>query len=189
MKVQKYNNRLNESQKTKLLVMIAKGLTRPQISEAFVTDYGIELSEDSISYHKRENLDTIDDIKKTMIEAEVTDAVKLRKKVLRAMDRQLDKVIDDQNEIDILDQEYRDGLIKDDEYRRRKTGLLKLNISALSRISKELHSQDAAPAAASDTPALQGPQDPRALDALMAAIQRGDTVAMQQLVITPNANN
>lgn len=183
--------KLDTPTKMKTLAMVARGEQTATILRILNDEHGVNYTRDDLSQLKRTNRDTINEMKQMILEAEASEAEQVRVKALRQLSRRLDKASEDEVEIHELDRQYRDGEIELNEYKRLKTGLLKLSVNELTSITKDMHTQSGGkrstnalpgtPAASDNTP------DPKWVEALMTAVQRGDTIAMQQLVITPNA--
>jgi hypothetical protein len=181
-------NRLTQPQKMKIAALAAKGLTYAEIIEKMRNDYSVEVSDDNIKKIKKSQADVIQAMQEVVITAEVTDAVNIKKRALAQLDKKLKRIEAQEDEADKLYQRYINGEITDKEYRAQKSLLVKISARDLSAIAKELHAQ-AGPTVVTPNSPVSGGQDPKWVDSLLTAVQRGDTIAMQQLIITPNANN
>ena len=183
--------KLDTPTRMKVLAMMARGEKYATIKRILLEDHNIKYSVDGLTKLKTRHSDTLKEMEYMILEKETSDAEAVRAKSLRQLSRKLDKAATDETEIEELDRQWREGEIEDmSEYRRRKAGLLKLNVKDLAEISKNMHSQtagrkgaNALPVDPNATPAT----DPKWVEALMLAVQNGDTIAMQQLIITPNA--
>lgn len=181
--------RFTEPQKMKIAALVAKGLTHSEIKEKMLKDHNVEMSDAVIKSVKKQKADIITAMQEVVITAEVTDAVNIKKRALAQLDKKLKRIEDQEDEAHRLYQRYISGEIDDKTYRAQKSLLVKISARDLSAIAKELHAQaDPVPPGGPAVPLAPG-QDPKWVDSLLAAVQRGDTIAMQQLIITPNANN
>lgn len=189
---EKHNYKLDTPTKMKVLAMIARGEKYETISRILKEQHNIDYSSAGLAELKKSNADTIKEMELMILDAETSEAEQIRVKSLRQLSKKLDRASEDEAELQEIDRQYRAGEIELAEYKRLKTGLLKLTVKDLTAISKDMYAQsggkrgaNALPGAAStgggDTP------DPKWVEALMTAVQRGDTIAMQQLVITLNA--
>lgn len=186
-----HNYKLDTPVKLKTLAMIARGEKYQTIIRILKEQHDIEYSSSGLADLKKANIDTIREMEYMILEKETSDAEAVRAKSLRQLNRKLDKAADDETEIEELDRQWRDGEIEDmADYRRRKAGLLKLSVKDLAEISKNMHAQTAGRKGANALPVdpnTTPTADPKWVEALMMAVQNGDTIAMQQLIITPNA--
>ena len=186
------NYKLNVPLKMKVLAMMARGEKYATISRILKDDHGVEYSSSALSQLRKNNADTLSEMEAMIFDAEAAESEQIRAKAMRQINRKLDRANQDDQELAHLDAEYREGKIDMGEYRRRKAGLLKLSVAELLMVTKEMSAQGQGRKVAS-TPGAhaisdgQTPQtaDPQYVEALMLAIQRGDTIAMQQLTITP----
>lgn len=183
-------NKLDIPTKMKVLAMVARGEKTATILRILKDEHNISYGVSSLVSLKRTNADTIKEMKLMILEAEASEAEQVRVKALRQLSRKLDQASEDEIELQEIDRQYRDGEIELAEYKRLKTGLLKMSVRDLTSISKDMYSQSSGKRGTSslpsDTPNANS-TDPKWVEALMSAVQRGDTIAMQQLVITPNA--
>ena len=182
--------KLNTDLRMKVLAMMARGENYDTILRILRDKYDVTITSGALSNLTKRHLDTIKEMELMILEAETAEAEQVRVKALRQLSRKLDKASQDETEIEELDRKWRDGEIKDmADYRRRKAGLLKLSVNELSKVSREMYSQTDKTKAPGQLPgtAGAGTPDPKWIEALMLAVQRGDTIALQQLIITPNA--
>lgn len=181
--------RLDPKLKMAVLAMIARGEKYGTIVRILKEDYKIDYSKSSVAALKRDNKDVVVQMQSMILEAEASQADQIRVQALRQLNRKLGKAADDEQELESLDEEYRTTEMTLSEYRRKKAGLLKMTVSDLVLISKEMHSQSGK-AKAPLTPGLAGSgetddstngADPKFVEALMGAIQRGDTVSLMKI--------
>ena len=180
-------SKLTEPQKAKVVAMLAKGLTQKEIVEIVKKDFDVDISMTVIKKIKKNNGPTIAAMQEIFITAEVTDAVNIKKRALKQLDKKLERIEKQEDYTEQLYQDYLDGVITDTEYRKQKALQAKISARDLSAIAKELSAQ-VDPVQPGAT-ALPAGQDPKWVDSLLQAVQRGDTIAMQQLIITPNVND
>jgi len=184
--------KLDTPLRLKVLAMMARGEKYETIQRILKDNHGVEISAGGLSSMRKRHADSIKEMELMILEAETSEAEQVRVKTLRQLSRKLDRASADESELEELDRQYRNGEIESlSEYRRLKTGLLKLSVRELAQISKDMHAQSGKPKGASALPVgavpVEGTPNPKWVEAMMLAVQRGDTIAMQQLVITPNA--
>lgn len=173
----------------KVVALLAKGLAQSDIKQKMLNDYDVDVSTTVIARIKKNNTDVIEAMKEVVVTAEVTDAVNIKKRALSQLDKKLKRIEEQEDQADELYQKYISGDIDDKTYRQQKSLLVKISARDLSAIAKELHAQTEPVAAGASGAPLTPGQDPKWVDSLLAAVQRGDTIAMQQLIITPNVND
>lgn len=195
MDEQQHNYKLSTPVKMKVLAMMARGDKYGTILSVLEKEHGITYSRTSLTQLRKNNKDSLRQMELMIMDNEASEAVQIKNKALRQLNKKLDRAADDQLELDSLDEEYRAGNLSLSEYRRKRAGLLKISVTELLMISKEMNQQDGTrkgPAAlpggvANGLPDPENGGDPRLAEALLDAIKRGDTVALSQMVITPNA--
>lgn len=174
------------------LAMIARGDTLSQVAGHLLTDYGVKISETGLSQIKKAHKNTVIKMQETIADGKAAEADDILARSRRLVNRRLDKAERDERAVEELDQKYRDGEIKSPkEYRRRKAGLLRISIAELLNVSRTMHSQAVRPIGIAlssgdpaDLPSSQ-PQTPAQLEAILLAIQAGNTVELQRLIFTP----
>lgn len=186
----KSRTRLTMDQKMRVLAYISRGDTVSQVVAHVLEDFDISITEDAIYKIRRDNADTISKIQERLADSAAADIDQLIRKSRVQIARKLNKAEHDASELDKLDQQYRDGEIEKDEYQRQKTGRINLSISELASLGQKLVSQqrgiepELPPAGAN--PALPpGSSTPAQLEAILKAIQSGDTVELQRIIFTP----
>lgn len=175
--------------------MMARGDTLSQVAGHLLTDYGVTISESGLSKIRTNHQDTINKMIDTMAEGQAADAEALLKRSRRMLNSRMDKAERDQHALEEVDQEFRDGKISVEIYRRKKAGLLKISITELIQISKGMHDQTRKdlppllPGASSSGALPPGHHDanPAQLEALLQAIAAGNTVEIQRLIFNPAA--
>lgn len=185
-----HNYKLNTSVKSKVLAMMARGEKYGTIINVLKEEHDIDYSLTGLTELRKRHADTIKIMTDMIIEAEATESEKIKTRSLRKISRTLDRADADEMELQALEEEYRkpDSKITLAEYRRRKSGLLQLNVTELLSISKEMHAQSSklkstgSPQLPAGTGAPVG-QSPQLAEALLDAIRRGDTISLQQMVI------
>lgn len=185
-------SKLNTPQRMQVLAMMARGERYETIKRVILDKYNVSVSSGYLAEQKQTHADTIKEMELMILEAETSEAEQIRVKTLRQLGRKLDKLANDEVELENIEDEWRRGEIEDlAEYRRRKAGLLKVSISELSKISKDMYTQTGGKQGPNDLPTANGSgpaPDAKWVESLMLAVQRGDTIAMQQLIITPTQN-
>lgn len=187
--------KLDTPLKMKVLAMMARGEKYGTIQRILKDDHGIDYDQSSLSYLRKKHKDVIIEMEGMILDAETSEAAEVRAKALRQLGRKLDQAAGDELELAKLDEEYRTTEMTLSEYRRKKAGLLKMSVNELVLITEKMHTQSGAGKRGAAAPMLPGggssddtgSADPRFVEAITAAIQRGDTIALQQLVINSNA--
>lgn len=186
-------------QKLRVLAYIARGDTASQVVAHVLEDFEIVITEDAIYKIKRDNAETIAKMQERLADSVAADLDQLVRRSRTGIARKLMKAENDASEIEVLDQQYRDGEITKEEYQRKKAGRLDLSITELSNLSQKLVAQQrlvSAPVQPEGPNALpdgnpqpisvpQGTQTPAQLEAMLKAIQAGNTVELQRIVFTP----
>ena len=170
----------------RVLAYISRGDTASQVVAHVLEDFDISITEDAIYKIRRDNADTISKIQERL----AADVDQLIRKSRVQIARKLNKAEHDASELEKLDQQYRDGEIEKDEYQRQKTGRINLSISELASLGQKLVYQqrggEPEPLPAGANPALPpGSSTPAQLEAILKAIQSGDTVELQRIIFTP----
>ena len=108
------------------------------------------------------------------------------------INKKLDKAERDANEMEELDQQWRDGEITDKaEYQRRKAGLMKISINELTTVARSMHKQIITPPGP-DNPQLPpgtqplalghgGNMTPAHLEAMLKAASDGNIIEITRL--------
>lgn len=183
--------RLTMDQRLRTLAYIARGDTMSQVAAHLLEDYGVTISESRLYQIKKNNIDTIQKIQDRLADSAAADADAILRQTRVQLAKKMQRADNDGNELQILDQKYRDGEIDKAEYQRKKSGLLKLSVSELVNISRTMHAQvikvpGALELPPGSAPALPpGSSTPAQLEALLKAIQSGNTVEMQRIVFNP----
>jgi hypothetical protein len=180
-------------QRLRTLAYIARGDTMSQVAAHLLEDYGVTISESRLYQIKKNNIETIQKIQDRLADSAVAEADAILKQSRVALAKKMQRADRDGNELEALDQKYRDGEIDKSEYQRKKAGLLNLSVSELVNISRTMHAQvikvpgasnpELPPGAAPSLP--PGSSTPAQLEALLKAIQSGNTVEMQRIVFNP----
>ena len=187
----KTRTRLTMDQKLRALAYIARGDTMSQVAAHMLEDFEVTISESRLYQIKKDNHQTIQKIQERLADSVAADAEKIMQSTRVALARRLQRDSRDGAELEQLDQQYRDGELSKEDYQRQKTGLLQMSVAELVSISRGMHEQvikapgsaelDAGPPQNS----LGGGSTPAQLEALLKAIQAGNTVEMQRLIFTP----
>ena len=125
-------------QKLRVLAYIARGDTVSQVVAHVLEDFEVVITEDAIYKIKRDNAETIAKMQERLADSVAADLDQLVRRSRTGIARKLMKAENDASEIEVLDQQYRDGEITKDEYQRKKSGLLDLSITELSNLSLNL---------------------------------------------------
>lgn len=192
--------RLTTPQKMHVLALIARGDTLSQIVGHLLEDFNVKITEGAISRIKKHHADTIAKMRDTMVEAEAADASKILQRSRSMLGKRMDRAERDSNELDEVERDWREGKITQEEYRRKKAGLIRMSVSELVNISRTMHTQtiqqppapvgeDTKKLPPGNTQPKLGAQSPAQLEALMAAIANGNTVEMQRLIFNPGGNS
>lgn len=190
--------RLTMDQKLRTLAYIARGDTVSQVVAHLLEDFNVTITEDAIYKIRRDNAETISKIQDRLADSAAADIDQLIRKSRVQLARKLNKADADASELDVLDQQYRNGEIEKDEYQRKKTGLLDLSISELANLGSKLVMQQKSAGPDPDAPALgtgaasilpAGSSTPAQLEAMLRAIQAGNTVELQRIVFTPGVHH
>lgn len=175
-------NRLTTEQKMEILALIARGDTYREISKHFEQEYGFAVSDSSIANVKTSNPNALARIQDQIADNTADSTSEILNRSRRMLNHKLKRAEQDENELDKLHKQYRDGEIDWAEYQRRKEGLKTVSIDSLTKVTKEMHAQ-----IIEATPDSKSPTDPRALEKLTQAIQSGDTVELQRIIFNGNA--
>lgn len=186
--------RLTTDQKLQALAYIARGDTFSQVAGHLLEEHNITISESALSQLKKTHKATIDKMIETMAEGQAAEADAILRRTRRMLNGKLDRAERDGRTLEELDQQWRDGEIKDAaEYRRRKAGLIKVSVAELTQISKTMFDQTIKdPGLPPGSPAGALPpgasvKTPAQLEGLLQAIAAGNTVEIQRLIFTPGA--
>jgi hypothetical protein len=189
----KTRTRLTTDQKMRALALLARGDTLSQVVGHLLDYYQVTVSESALSQLRSNNKETIAQMQQVVADGQSAEAEAIATRARRLINNKLDRAERDAKTLEELDQDYRDGKIKDvQDYRRRKAGLMKISINELTTISKAMHSQSQhtpIPPAGDTPPALQSGSHsgatPAHLEAMLQAIAAGNTVELQRLVFNP----
>ena len=191
--------RLTMEQKLRALAYIARGDTVSQVVAHLLEDYDLTISEAAIYRIKRDHRDDIAKLQDRLADSVAADTEQLIRAGRVQIAKKLQKADRDGSELEVLDQQYRDGEIDKATYQRKKTGLLNLSVNQLSDLTTKLTNQQMLArrggAAVPETPELPdgaatratipGGSTPAQLEAMLAAIKDGNTVELQRIVFTP----
>lgn len=194
------NEKLTTPIKMKVLAMMVRGEKYGTIQRILEEEHDISYSQKSLSHLRKNNIDVIKEMELTILDAQASEAQQTHTKLIRALNKKIDKATEDELELERLDEEYRTTDMTLTDYRRQKTGLLKISARDISQMAKDIHTQldskrkavgtgsssPTAPGGSEDLPG--GGLDPKWVEGLTLAIQRGDTITMQQLIVAPNNN-
>lgn len=190
--------RLTTDQKMRALALIARGDTLSQVAAHLLEHFDVKVSESALSQLKKAHKETIDKMQVDIAEGQSAEADAIAKRARRMLNNKLDRAERDARTLEEVDEDWRNGKIKDAEtYRRRKAGLIKVSIAELNQISKTMHHQakpDTPPPAGDGAPQLPAGgvghgSTPAQLEALLKAIAAGNTVEIQRLIFTPKVRN
>lgn len=188
------NYKLNVPITMKVLALMARGEKHGTILGMLRKDHNIEYSSQSLSLLRKKHKETVLSMQGLIIDAEATEAEKIRIRTLHRINRRLDQADVDEGELEKLNEDYRseDSEMTLSEYRRRKMGLVNLSVAELVTLAKEMHVQSVqakgrkasgAPQLPSGDGTVQEEQITTLPEALMTAIKNGDTIQLQQMVI------
>jgi peroxiredoxin family protein len=183
--------RLTTDQKMRALAYIARGDTMSQVAAHLLEDFDVTITEYGLYAIKRNHSDTIARMQETMADSAIADADALLKHSRVMIAKKMQKADRDTTTLEQLDEQYRDGDIKIEDYRRQKKGLLNLSVNELTQISKTMHDQvlkipsDGLPPGSAGALPPGGGSTPAQLEALLLAIKAGNTVELQRLIFNP----
>lgn len=177
----------------RVLALIARGDTMSQVAGYLLEHYQITISESALYQIRSKNKDTIAAMQQTVADGQSAEAEAIANRARRMLNTKLDKAERDGRTLEDLDEQWRNGEIKDKaEYQRRKAGLMKISINELTTITKAMHTQSAPPPPADpEAPALPAgshhipANTPARLEAMLQAVAQGKTVELQRLVFNP----
>jgi predicted DNA-binding protein YlxM (UPF0122 family) len=160
-----------------ILAMIAREDSYSEIAEKF------DISKATITNIKNRNPDTLKILKEQLLTHRLNQASGILEKTNRAIEKRLDESENFENELFELQRQYRDGEIEEKVFELRVRKLQKLNISELTSISREMHSQSKT-SGSGDTPPMN-PQDAQEyLVKLAKGLESGDEVVLERLVFS-----
>jgi len=133
--------RLTLDQRLRTLAYIARGDTMSQVAAHLLEDFNVTISESRLYQIKKNNIETIQKIQERLADSAAADADALMRQARVGLAKKLQKADRDSNELEKLDQQYRDGDIDKSEYQRKKSGLLNLSVTELINIGKGMHAQ------------------------------------------------
>lgn len=181
--VEVVGRKLNTSQRMEVLALIARGDTRKQINQHLDAKYGLTISATMIAYLKNRHADALQMMKDQVAQYQMSEAEELMEKSRKLMSKHLDRASEDFDELAELDRAYREGEMEYKDYANKKRTLLKLSLSELNQVSKDMHAQ--AKDAPADAPGTVDPSAAANTEALMKAIQSGDTIELQRIILNP----
>lgn len=174
--------KLTTPQRMQVLALMARGDTYISINDFLNRQYGITLSLSSLWQIKNRNKDVVEAMRNSIQEREMEDAAALLRRSRRILHRKLDRAEHDMTELEQLDRRYRENEIDHKEYKRLKKTLMDVSITEVSMLSKNMYVQTGKPDL--ETPPLPS-ENPRQSEALLKAIQSGDTVELQRIILNP----
>ncbi len=185
-------------QRLRTLAYIARGDTMSQVAAHLLEDYGVKISESRLYQIKKNNLETIQKIQERLADSAIADADAILRQSRVQLAKKMQRADRDGNELELLDQQYRDGEIDKTKYQRKKAGLLQLSVGELVNISRSMHAQvvkspglpelpPGGSGAAQPLPA--GSSTPAQLESLLKAIQSGNHVEIQRIVFNGGPGN
>jgi hypothetical protein len=182
--------KLDTTLKMKVLAYMARGERYQAIIDMLQKDHGISYTMGGLSLLRKRHTETISEMERIVLEQEMADTSTIRNKSLKLLNRKLDQASTDELEMAALDQQYRDGNLDLATYKRKKQGLLRLNIKELTEVSREMAAQQRlALGSKKNTPGPDalpaGGMDPAAIEQLTTAIKDGNTVELTKLVFNP----
>lgn len=187
----KTRTRLTTDQKLRALALLARGDTLSQVCGHLLEEFDVTVSESALSQLRKAHRETVDKMQDTLAEAEAADAEALLRKSRQMIGARLARAKRDEHALEEVDRQYREGELDFETYKRRKTGLMKISIGELNNVAKATHTQimrERDPASSDDPELPSGNRShttPAHLEALLKAIQAGNTVELQRLVFNP----
>lgn len=182
-----HNYKLTQPQRMQVLAMLARGDRYAAINKFLLEQYGVQLHVSNFTEMKKRHADTIAAMQATITTNVALEAEVLLAKSRKLINRKLDKAADDAEEIDELDRQYRESEIDHEEYTRRRKGLLTISIGELNQVSKEMFAQSNLASSDGDKGPKTADSNPDQTKALIEAIQNGDTVELQRMILNPKA--
>lgn len=183
MEVEKKTHKLTHPQRMQVLAMLARGDNSTQINTFLQERYGVQLTPSMYTIMRKKHAETIQAMQDTIQHHAALEAEVLMNKSRKILNKKLDRADRDTDTLDELDEQYRNGDIPTDVYKRKKATLMKITVAELNMVSKEMHNQSVS--ASSDRDEGSGNADPGASQALLDAIRRNDTVELQRIILRP----
>lgn len=177
-----------------IMSMSVRGDSVKTIQRILKEKFDVEYPLRTIVNFRKRNKAALGIMRDASLNTEFSRADNILDDSLRRIKRRYSKADDDEPELEALEEEYRNGEIDYSEYKRRRTGLIRLSPSELitnakeaSNITQKARKSALPPSAPGDKD--DGSEDMSELDlsmasALLEAINRGDTVSLMK--IQPN---
>jgi hypothetical protein len=180
--------KITDPMKIQVLAMMVRGEKYKQIRKFLLDNYGVEYSNNALSMLRKRNPEVIAEIERTVVQAEASEAERIRAKSLRLLSRKLDQAAGDELELSAIDEEYRNGDMTLADYKRKKAGLLELSVKDVLQVTEKMHNQtkDGPGAVAPSGSVTPTAADARAAQTLAEAIKNGDTITINQIIVRLN---
>lgn len=169
--------RLTQEQKRYVVKHLTLGTSYRTMQVSFQEKFDRTINRVTIAKYRRDNAATINGGRELMVQEAASSGAKLKQKAYGIMDRRLDRVIEDESELQKLRQQLRSGEITESTYKFKVSLYEKMTTNELINITEAMTKQSKGN---EDDPVT--PQDQAALTALVAGIQSGNPVQLIQIM-------
>lgn len=159
-----------------ILALIARGdMTFEKIGEKF------GVAQSTVSYIKKNNPDTLQILKDQLTNHRISQAATILDKANKAIEKKLDESDSYEDKLAEIDDQWREGVIDDDERNAKLRALQKLTVAELTAISREMHSQTKTDGP--DKSPMMNPGDAKEyLIELAKGLEDGDEIALERMI-------
>jgi hypothetical protein len=173
-------SRLTAEEETKILALIVRGDTYSEIQKIMEKEHR-HVTQVTITKVKQRNKKNLEIIKARMQAKAETDAMALKDKANKILDKKLDRSEATEDILAKAQADYLDKKIEFKEYMEIIRTQREVSITELVSVSKEMHNQSKEDEAT--------PVDKKDITALVQAIKSGDEVTLNQLIFNSGNNN
>ena len=164
--------RLTTAEETKIVMLLARGDTYPQIQEEMKPIRHV--NEVTIGRVKKRNQENLELIRERLLKREEEDALSIKRKANKLIANKLDRAETEDEKADKIREDHRNGKIDKAEYDRRMRTTQHTSLPELVTVSREMHSQS------QTQPPAETPQ--KDLEALIQAINSRDQVEIVKTI-------
>lgn len=173
---------LNPNQKAWLIKRIALHHNYRDICREFKEKFGRSVNPMTLSRLKRRHIDIVTSAQSRIVASGAIEATTIKQQSYRLIQRKMDKAEVDMTDLDKLRKDFREGVIDEKEYKRRKQTYETITIGELTNVANAAHAH----AKGIEDDAAR-PEDAAALKMLVASIQSGNPVNLIQM-LNPTIN-